>query len=127
MGEGIRFYRTVASGLVLLLLGLSVDLYAETEPLRAGRVVATETANAITYIHARDPSGRKFWVMTATCVVGMGGQIEVLSGYHFERIRSETLDKTMKDVYSARLLRINGQVVRGLSAHGLPRGCVDLE
>ena len=65
--------------------------------------------------------------MTATCTVGKGGEIQVLSGYHFDRIRSEALGKTMDDVYSAYLIRVNGQVIRGLSAHGLPRGCVDLE
>ena len=127
MNKGCRSCWPVVLGAALILLSFSSDLTAESDPLRSGKVLSTKSVNAITYIRARDEAGKDFWIMTATCTVGKGGKIEVISGFHFDRIRSETLGKTMKDVYSAYLIRVNGQVIKGLSAHGLPRGCVDLE
>lgn len=122
-----RFLLPAILGAAFLLLILSSDVFAEAVPLRSGKVLSTQSANTITYIRARDETGKEFWIMTATCTVGKGGEIQVLSGYHFDRIRSETLGTTMNDVYSAYLVKVNGQVIKGLSAHGLPRGCVNLE
>lgn len=127
MNSRFRFRWPVVWGAVFFLLVLPAGTWAEKAPLRSGKVLSTQSASAITYIQARDEAGKEFWIMTATCTVGKGGEIQVLSGYHFDRIRSEALGKTMNDVYSAYLIKVNGQVIRGLSAHGLPRGCVDLE
>ncbi|UCG39032.1 MAG: hypothetical protein JSV00_02000 [bacterium] len=104
----------------------SVAIAADVSPLRSGRVLAVEKAQAYMYIQARDAEGREFWVATTTCFVTEDSVLEVLVAEHFDRVRSDLLGRDLSDFYSARLIRINGTEVKGFDAHGLPPGCLDL-
>ena len=112
--------------LAVLAIGFGLLLPAEAKivPLRSGKVVSTHDTKASTFIEAVDPEGKTFWVLASICVVGQGGTVDVLAGAHYDEVKSEDLGKTIKDVYTAQLLQINGQEIKGLGAHGLPAGCV---
>lgn len=109
------------------VLASALPAGAEIVPLRSGKVVSSEKAKAFSYIKAVDKSGEEFWVLTAICTVSKGGEIEVLSGTRYDEVRSESPDFTFKDVYSAHLIRVNGEEIRGFGAHGLPDGCITLD
>lgn len=96
-------------------------------PLRSGTVVAKTDAGAMTYLKAVDEDGNTFWVVTSICTVGEKGKIDVLTGTHYEKIKSVDLDRVIEDVYTAQLLMIGDQEVTGFGAHGLPAGCVLLK
>lgn len=111
---------------LFVLLFSTLPAPAKVVPLRTGEVVSTKDAKAYTYIKAVDGEGKEFWVLTAICVVGEGGQIEVIAGTHYDEIKSENLDTVFKDVYTAQLIRVNGKEINGFGGHDLPAGCVTL-
>ena len=109
---------------IALVMTLSVAAFATLIPLRSGTVVSRVDAGAVSYIKAMDGKEQTFWVVTSICTVGEGGKIEVLAGAHYEKLRNDSIDQTFEDVYTAQLIRINGQDVKGFGAHGLPEGCI---
>jgi len=98
----------------------------DVDALRAGEVVSTRDIGAVTFVLAKDNEGRSFWVMTNLCTIGEGGRIEVLEGTRYPKIRSEDLGRTLNDVYSARLIRIDGRKIKGFGNEDLPANCIDL-
>jgi hypothetical protein len=109
-----------------VVLALAPPSRAGLLPLRSGTVVSKKDAGVYTYIKAVDDAGKEFWILTSICTVGEKGKIAVMAGAHYDKIRSEHLDATLDDVYTADLLMIGDQEVTGFGAHGLPSGCAVL-
>jgi hypothetical protein len=100
--------------------------FATMLPLRGGTVLASTKTPIATYIQAKDDQGKEFWIVTAACTVGQGGKVDVMVGSHYDRIESKTLNKVLDDAYIAQVIRVQGEELKGFSAHGLPEGCIDL-
>ena len=112
--------------LILALFAVACSGEVKSESLREGTVVSTRDVGAVTFILAQDDEEKSFWVMTNLCTVGEGGRVEVLEGTHYPKIRSEDFGRTLNDVYTAQLVRINGREVKGFGNEKLPANCVDL-
>jgi hypothetical protein len=124
-----NFVRAAFASLALsafVVLALAPRSSAGLLPLRSGTVIAKKDAGVYTYIKAVDDAGKEFWILTSICTVGENGKIAVMAGAHYDKIKSEHLDATLEDVYTADLLMIGGQEVTGFGAHGLPSGCMVL-
>jgi hypothetical protein len=112
--------------LAVLLGGIVAVSSAKIIPLRSGSMSEKKDAGIYSYIKAIDQADKEFWIVTTTCIIGKGGKVEVLVGEHHDKIKSEVLGEVFQDVYVAQLLRINNLEVEGLSAHGVPEGCISL-
>lgn len=108
-------------------LSLAPRAEAGLLPLRTGTVVSKTDSGAFTFIKAVDEAGKEFWILTSICTIGEKGNIEVLAGAHYDKLKSDQLNTILDDVYTAQLLKIGDREVSGFGAHGLPAGCVMLE
>ena len=117
---------SLSLGVLLFVAAACSETKVEIEAMREGTVVSTRDVGAVTFILAQDDEEKSFWVMTNLCTVGEGGRVEVLEGTHYPKIRSEDLGRTLNDVYTAQLVRINGREVKGFGNEDLPANCLDL-
>lgn len=119
-----------AFGPVLLALVVAVAFAATAEaaivPLRSGSVVSKTDSDVFAFIKAVDDAGKQFWVITSICTIGEKGKIAVLSGTHYDKVKSEQ-HGVLEDVYVGDQVKIGDVQVVGFGAHGLPSGCVLME
>lgn len=119
-------WKIVAVTLVVLLGAFAHTFAAQGSPLRSGKVFEEVKSGIWSWIGARDSQGDEFWVMAASCTVGIGGTIEVLEGDLHRKLKVEAIDRVFEDCYEGRLIRVNGQELTAYGAHDLPEGCIDL-
>lgn len=120
---GFAAFLAVMAAMFVAIATVPVEA-ATGEPMRSGKVLSAVHEGVWTLIQAEDDQGKEFWVWTTPCVIGEGGRVEVLTGSHHEKIKSEKFDRVFEDCYIAWTLRINGKELQGMRAHGMPEGCV---
>lgn len=115
----------LACVMVSVLAGPAI-VGADMVPLREGTVVSTTETETVSYVLAKDASGKEFWVLTTQCIIADGAKIEVLAGGRYDNIKIEKLGKVVEDVYTAQLIRVAGKEIKGFGTHALPSGCINL-
>lgn len=114
--------------LFALALLISVTLAGAAEAmevqLRTGKVAATKTVTQHTFVKAVDDRGGEFWVATDKLEAPLGSRLAVLQGGHYTNISCRGLgNEVATDFYTALLIRLDGEHIKGLTTPKLPGGC----
>ena len=127
----MNLQRTRTAVLFALLAVVATTVFASGAqsailPLRSGTVVSKQDSGVFTTIKAIDNAGKTFYVLTSICTIGEKGTIAVLSGTHYDKLKTES-HGIIEDIYVGEQVKIGDLEVVGFGAHRLPEGCVMLE
>ena len=89
-------------------------------------MVSKKDSGVFTTVKAIDDAGKTFYVLTSICTIGEKGTVAVLSGTHYDKLKTESFG-IIEDIYVGEQVKIGDLEVVGFGAHGLPQGCVMLE